>query len=101
MEMEFLSSPARTRSGTRTWIDARFDWYADLGIYPAKLRNFEHPKEKLSHYSKRTVDIEYQFGFTGSQWGELEGIANRGDYDLTAHGKASGVALSVLRPGVG
>ena len=60
---------------------------------PAKLRQFEHPKEKLSHYSKRTVDIESEFGFTGAQWGELEGIANRTDYDLTVHAKATGVAL--------
>ena len=50
---------------------------------PENLRHFEHPKEKLSHYSKRTVDIEYRFGFTGSEWGELEGIANRTDFDLT------------------
>jgi glycyl-tRNA synthetase len=87
------SSPARTRQWHQRWIDERFAWYVDLGIDPAKLRQFEHPKEKLSHYSKRTVDIEYEFGFTGSQWGELEGIANRGDYDLTVHSKASGVAL--------
>jgi glycyl-tRNA synthetase len=58
------------------------------------LRLFEHPKEKLSHYSKRTVDIEYKFGFQGSEFGELEGIANRTDYDLTVHSKESGVDLS-------
>ena len=58
------------------------------------LRFFEHPQEKLSHYSKRTVDIEYRFGFQGSEWGELEGVANRTDYDLTTHSKESGVDLS-------
>ena len=58
------------------------------------LRLFEHPQEKLSHYSKRTVDIEYRFGFQGSEWGELEGIANRTDYDLSVHAAASGVDLS-------
>ena len=52
------------------------------------LRLFEHPKEKLSHYSKRTVDIEYRFDFVGSEWGELEGIANRTDFDLTTHQEA-------------
>ena len=51
-------------------------------------------REKLSHYSKRTVDIEYKFGFQGSDWGELEGIANRTDYDLSAHSKHSGEDLS-------
>ena len=58
------------------------------------LRHFEHPQEKLSHYSKRTVDIEYRFGFTGQEWGELEGIANRTDFDLTTHSNHSGVDLS-------
>jgi glycyl-tRNA synthetase len=49
------------------------------------LRLFEHPKEKLSHYSKGTTDIEYKFEFNGTEWGELEGIANRTDFDLNAH----------------
>ena len=60
------------------------------------LRLYEHPEEKLSHYSKRTVDIEYRFDFTGSEWGELEGIANRTDFDLSTHAKASGQDLSYL-----
>jgi glycyl-tRNA synthetase len=55
---------------------------------------YEHPKEKLSHYSKRTVDIEYKFDFTGTEWGELEGIANRTDYDLKVHSAATGSDLS-------
>ena len=93
MEMEFFVQPGTDEDWHQKWIDERFAWYVDLGIDPAKLRKFEHPAEKLSHYSKRTVDIEYEFGFTGSPWGELEGIANRGDYDLTVHSKASGVAL--------
>ena len=58
------------------------------------MRFFEHPKEKLSHYSKRTVDIEYRFRFAGSEWAELEGIANRTDFDLTTHGEHSGTDLS-------
>ncbi|MGB8382931.1 MAG: His/Gly/Thr/Pro-type tRNA ligase C-terminal domain-containing protein, partial [Dermatophilaceae bacterium] len=69
-------------------------WYLDLGIRPQNLRHYEHPKEKLSHYSKRTVDIEYRFSFVGSEWGELEGIANRTDFDLTAHTEHSGQDLS-------
>jgi glycyl-tRNA synthetase len=66
----------------------------NLGINPENLRLFEHPKEKLSHYSKRTVDIEYRFGFPGSEFGELEGVANRTDFDLSTHAKESGVDLS-------
>ena len=69
------------------------------GIAPDNLRHYEHPKEKLSHYSTRTVDIEYRFGFQGSEWGELEGIANRTDFDLTTHSKHSGVDLSYFDQG--
>jgi glycyl-tRNA synthetase len=58
------------------------------------MRYFDHPKEKLSHYSKRTVDIEYRFRFAGSEWSELEGIANRTDFDLRTHGEHSGTDLS-------
>jgi glycyl-tRNA synthetase len=61
---------------------------------PENLRYFEHPKEKLSHYSKRTVDIEYRFGFGGSEFAELEGIANRTDFDLSTHKEHSGVDLT-------
>ena len=58
------------------------------------MRFFEHPQEKLSHYSKRTVDIEYRFRFAGSEWSELEGVANRTDFDLKTHGEHSGTDLS-------
>src|SRR6185437_14001762 len=75
-------------------VDERTRWYTDLGIARENLRHYEHPKEKLSHYSKRTVDIEYRFQFTGQEWGELEGIANRTDFDLTTHSNHSGVDLS-------
>ena len=88
------SSPAPTRSGTTTGSPSATRWYTDLGIDPDNLRHYEHPKEKLSHYSKRTVDIEYRFRFAGSEWGELEGIANRTDFDLTTHSKHSGADLS-------
>ena len=94
MEMEFFVKPGEDEAWHQYWIDARKAWYTDLGIDEENLRLYEHPQEKLSHYSKRTVDIEYKFGFQGSDWGELEGIANRTDYDLSAHAKHSGKDLS-------
>lgn len=94
MEMEFFVKPGEDEAWHQYWIDDRFNWYVNLGIKKENLRLFEHPKEKLSHYSKRTVDVEYAFGFTGSKWGELEGIANRTDYDLSVHTKGSGEDLS-------
>ncbi|RFU37928.1 glycine--tRNA ligase [Actinomadura logoneensis] len=94
MEMEFFVKPGSDEEWHQYWIDERFQWYTDLGIKKDNLRLFEHPKDKLSHYSKRTVDIEYRFGFSGKEWGELEGVANRTDFDLTTHAKASGQDLS-------
>jgi len=76
------------------WIEQRWNWYLDLGLQESQLRLFEHPADKLSHYSKRTVDIEYRFGFSGSEWAELEGIANRTDFDLRTHSQHSGTDLS-------
>src|SRR5579859_2342167 len=96
MELEFFVRPGTDEEWHDTWIQTRQAWYTDLGINPANLRLYEHPKEKLSHYSKRTVDIEYKFDFVGTEWGELEGIANRTDYDLTTHAEASGTDLSYL-----
>ncbi|MBT5398020.1 MAG: glycine--tRNA ligase [Aquiluna sp.] len=98
MEMEFFVKPGEDEHWHEYWIEQRHNWYLDLGINPDNLRLFEHPKEKLSHYSKRTVDIEYRFGFQGSEFGELEGIANRTDYDLKTHSAASGVDLSYFDP---
>ncbi|UFU04914.1 glycine--tRNA ligase [Ruania halotolerans] len=98
MEMEFFVQPGSDEEWHQYWIDARTSWYTELGIDPENLRHFEHPSEKLSHYSKRTVDIEYRFGFTGSEWGELEGIANRTDFDLSTHSEHSGKELSYLDP---
>jgi glycyl-tRNA synthetase len=94
MEMEFFVKPGEDEQWHQYWIDARTDWYVDLGIDRDNLRHFEHPQEKLSHYSKRTVDIEYRFGFSGSEWGELEGVANRTDFDLSTHSEHSGKDLS-------
>jgi glycyl-tRNA synthetase len=94
MEMEFFVEPGTDEEWHQYWIDTRTSWYTDLGIARENLRHYEHPTEKLSHYSKRTVDIEYRFGFSGSEWGELEGIANRTDFDLSTHTKHSGQDLS-------
>ena len=94
MEMEFFVKPGEDEEWHQYWIDTRTQWYVGLGIDPDNLRHYEHAQEKLSHYSKRTVDIEYRFRFAGSEWGELEGIANRTDFDLSTHSKHSGKDLS-------
>jgi glycyl-tRNA synthetase len=90
MEMEYFVPPADAEEWYRYWIATRLAWYVDLGIPEVMLRLHEHAKEDLSHYSKGTTDVEFFF-----PWGfdELEGIANRGDYDLTQHTTHSGVAL--------
>jgi glycyl-tRNA synthetase len=93
MEMEFFVKPGEDEKWQEYWMEQRWNWYRGLGLSEENMRWYEHPKEKLSHYSKRTADIEYRFQFGGSEWGELEGVANRTDYDLTAHSKASGQDL--------
>ena len=98
MEMEFFVKPGTDEDWHQQWIEARLAWHTGLGLNPDNLRLYEHPQDKLSHYSKRTVDIEYRFGFPGSEWGELEGIANRTDYDLGTHARASGADMSYLDP---
>ncbi len=94
MEMEYFVKPGEDEELHQYWIDERTRWYTDLGISKDNLRHYEHPAEKLSHYSKRTVDIEYRFGFSGRDFEELEGVANRTDFDLTQHSKYSGQDLS-------
>jgi glycyl-tRNA synthetase (class II) len=94
MELEFFVEPGTDDEWFQYWLDYRWNWYIDLGVDPENLRLFEHPKDKLSHYSKRTIDIEYRFGFTGGEWGELEGVANRTNFDLTTHSEHSGKDLS-------
>ena len=98
MEMEFFVKPGSDVEWHQYWIDQRTDWYVGLGIARENLRHYEHPQEKLSHYSTRTVDIEYRFGFQGSEWGELEGIANRTDFDLRTHSEHSGKDLMYRDP---
>jgi len=90
MEMEYFVPPADAEQWYRYWIDQRFNWYLDLGIPADKLRLHEHAPEDLSHYSRGTTDVEFAYPWG---WDELEGIANRGDYDLTQHSNASGAKL--------
>ncbi|HLV04790.1 glycine--tRNA ligase [uncultured Georgenia sp.] len=94
MEMQFFVEPGTDAEWHQYWIDNRKAWYVDLGIKEENLRLREHSPDELSHYSSRTVDIEYRFGFQGSEWGELEGIANRTDFDLKTHSEHSGQDLS-------
>src|SRR5690349_21242123 len=94
MEMEYFVEPGSDEKWHEYWLTERWNWWVDLGIAEANLRCYEHPKEKLSHYSKRTVDIEYRFQFGGTEFSELEGVANRTDFDLSTHSKHSGVDLS-------
>ena len=90
MEMEYFVPPADAEQWYRYWIETRLAWYLDLGIPAEQLRLHEHAKEDLSHYSRGTTDVEFVYPWG---WDELEGVANRGDYDLTQHANASGVAL--------
>jgi glycyl-tRNA synthetase len=90
MEMEFFVPPAEAPEWHRRWMDIRMSWYTELGVRPDRLRLREHGPDELSHYSTATSDVEYLFPIG---WSELEGIANRGDYDLTQHAKFSGEKL--------
>lgn len=90
MELEFFVPPAEAATWYDFWINERFSWYQELGIDPAHIRIRHHDPEELSHYSAGTADVEFMFPWG---WGELEGIANRTDYDLRAHSDASGTKL--------
>lgn len=94
METEYFVKPGTDEKWHQYWIDTRLEWYVELGVNRNNLRLYEHPQEKLSHYSKRTVDIEYRFNFPGGEWGELEGVANRTDFDLKTHAESSGADLT-------
>jgi glycyl-tRNA synthetase len=96
MEMEFFVEPGTDEQWHDYWIEQRMNWYLDLGIRAGNLRLREHDADELSHYAKRTFDIEYNF--PGMGWSELEGIANRTDFDLKAHAEHSGQDLSYFDP---
>ena len=90
MELEYFVRPGEDEAAFDTWLETNLAWLVGLGVRREMLDLYEHPKEDLSHYSRRTVDIEYRFPFGKS---ELWGLANRGDYDLTQHARASGEEL--------
>jgi glycyl-tRNA synthetase len=96
MEMEFFVKPGTDEEWHDYWLNERMRWYLDLGIAEENLRLREHNADELSHYAKRTFDIEYRFPQMG--WSELEGIANRTDFDLKAHAEHSGEDLSYFDP---
>jgi len=90
MEMEFFVPPADWQKWFDEWRKLRRQWYADLGVNPAKLRMRDHAKDELAHYSNGCTDVEYEFPFG---WSELEGIASRTDFDLKRHAQFSGKEL--------
>lgn len=90
MEMEYFCAPEDADEWFQYWLDARYQWYVDLGISPDHLRLREHEPDELSHYSSVTADVEYRFPWG---WDELEGIANRADFDLKQHTEHSGEDL--------
>ncbi len=90
MELEFFVPPAEAETWYTYWIDERYNWYLRLGIPAEQLKIRPHDPDELSHYSSGTSDVEFMFPWG---WGELEGIANRGDFDLTQHTNHSGTKL--------
>ena len=95
MEMEYFCRPEESPEWYQYWQDQRFQWYLNLGIDPDNLRIRPHEPDELSHYSSGTVDIEYRFPW---DWDELEGIANRADFDLKQHTEHSGQDLTYFDP---
>ena len=94
MEIEYFVPPAEAGQHFDRWVEDCWDWFIDLGIDPAHLRKFDVPADERAHYSDATIDLEYDFGFTGGDgWGELMGIANRTDYDLGRHTEHSGTKM--------
>ncbi len=89
MELEYFVKPGDDDKAFKNWVEERINWYSNLGL--KNIRKTEQPKEELAHYSKATTDVEYEFPFG---WKEIEGIANRTDFDLKAHSKHSGQDLS-------
>ncbi len=98
MEMEFFVPPADAEEWYRYWVEERLAWHVRLGVRESHLRVRPHESDELSHYSSATSDIEYLFPIG---WSELEGVANRGDYDLGQHSEASGTKLEWVDAGTG
>lgn len=87
MEMQYFCKPGTDNQHYEEWKERRIEWFKSLGMTPTKLRFHDHPKDKLAHYAKNATDIEYEFPFG---WGEIEGIHNRTDFDLSRHQEFSG-----------
>jgi glycyl-tRNA synthetase len=98
MEMEFFVAPPEAGRWFEHWLEQRMNWFTDLGIRPDHLRLRPHDEDELSHYSSQTSDIEYLFPIG---WSELEGIANRGDFDLRQHAEHSGQKLEYVDTATG
>jgi glycyl-tRNA synthetase len=90
MEMQFFINPSEDKKWYEQWKETRINWFKSLGMTNEKLRFHDHPKDKLAHYAKEATDIEYLFPFG---WGEIEGIHNRTNYDLSRHEQFSGKSL--------
>ena len=90
MEIEYFTHPENAEESHQRWIEDRYNWYLDLGIQKEKLRLRKHGEDELAHYAKGCTDIEYEFPIG---WSELEGIANRTDFDLKQHAEFSGKEL--------
>jgi len=90
MEIEYFVKPGTDEEHFHKWVEVRYNWYKELGINPDRLRLRPHEPEELAHYAKACIDIEYYFPMG---WSELEGIANRTDYDLKRHAEYSGSKL--------
>lgn len=98
MELEFFVPPEEADTWYRYWMSERYEWYLELGVPADKLRMRPHDDDELSHYSSGTSDVEFMFPWG---WGELEGIANRGDYDLKQHAEKSGQKLEYFDQSTG
>ncbi|MFC7402955.1 glycine--tRNA ligase [Citricoccus sp. GCM10030269] len=101
MEIEYFSHPDAVTEHFDDWVEACWNWFTDLGINPDHMRRFDVPDGERAHYSDATIDIEYKFGFAGSEWGELMGIANRTDFDLNSHTSASGTKMQYFDQATG
>jgi len=95
MEMQYFVRPETAAQVFEEWLPRRWDWYTSYGVTPSRLRFREHAPDELAHYAKKAVDVEYRFPFG---WKELEGIHNRGDFDLSRHAAASGENLEYFDP---
>ncbi|GHD87417.1 MULTISPECIES: glycine--tRNA ligase [Kocuria] len=93
MEIEYFIHPDEAKQYFDEWVEACWNWFVDLGVNPDNMRRYDVPEDDRAHYSDGTIDIEYRFGFQGSEWGELMGVANRTDFDLSNHTEHSGTKM--------